>query len=304
MNNEKTPAQTVPPYPFSKSTAMPQPNITIPVDLTNPGQFFACCGLLELASRIDSNAYSWFTQTHFHIAGEASETLTHFFAATVTPGEGILEPADDEDVDKKSSIRIGPPFNFILDWWREKEDNPDTGAVDAQLKTWSAGQKVVDIFKCCVETTQSKHGKQKQNISGMRAWMKIAVESEPNDWLGKAVQIDKPKSFCFDSRLSRNNALDQGHTAGGDMAFSPAIDVLCLVGLQRFRPRTIKTWDQNVYWPWCKPLPVEIASVATLGHLPQLCLPPMEFSIIRRDSAGKYKLIGHAQPYKRSRNDE
>jgi CRISPR-associated protein Csx14 len=28
------------------------PNIRIPVDLTNPGQFFACCGLLELADRL------------------------------------------------------------------------------------------------------------------------------------------------------------------------------------------------------------------------------------------------------------
>ncbi len=28
-----------------------KPNIQIPVDLTNPGQFFACCGLLELADR-------------------------------------------------------------------------------------------------------------------------------------------------------------------------------------------------------------------------------------------------------------
>ncbi len=27
-------------------------NIAIPVDLTNPGQFFACCGLLELADRL------------------------------------------------------------------------------------------------------------------------------------------------------------------------------------------------------------------------------------------------------------
>ncbi len=29
----------------------PAPNITIPVDCTNPGQFFACCGLFELADR-------------------------------------------------------------------------------------------------------------------------------------------------------------------------------------------------------------------------------------------------------------
>jgi CRISPR-associated protein Csb3 len=30
----------------------PEPNITIKVDVTNPGQFFACCGLLELADRL------------------------------------------------------------------------------------------------------------------------------------------------------------------------------------------------------------------------------------------------------------
>lgn len=33
---------------------LPQPNIKIPVDLTNPGQFFACCGLLEVAKGFGS----------------------------------------------------------------------------------------------------------------------------------------------------------------------------------------------------------------------------------------------------------
>ena len=28
------------------------PNITVNVDVANPGQFFACCGLLELADRL------------------------------------------------------------------------------------------------------------------------------------------------------------------------------------------------------------------------------------------------------------
>jgi len=30
----------------------PEPNITVNVDVTNPGQFFAYCGLLELADRL------------------------------------------------------------------------------------------------------------------------------------------------------------------------------------------------------------------------------------------------------------
>ena len=30
----------------------PEPSITVNVDVTNPGQFLACCGLLELADRL------------------------------------------------------------------------------------------------------------------------------------------------------------------------------------------------------------------------------------------------------------
>ena len=30
----------------------PTPSIAVSVDPTNPGQFFACCGLLELADRL------------------------------------------------------------------------------------------------------------------------------------------------------------------------------------------------------------------------------------------------------------
>lgn len=38
----------------------PEPTIRINVDVTNPGQFFACCGVLELASRIDPHSTARF----------------------------------------------------------------------------------------------------------------------------------------------------------------------------------------------------------------------------------------------------
>ena len=44
-----------------------EPNIQIPVDLTNPGQFFACCGLLELADRLWPGAEGWFEKRLFCI---------------------------------------------------------------------------------------------------------------------------------------------------------------------------------------------------------------------------------------------
>ena len=40
----------------------PSPSITVTVDPTNPGQFFACCGLLELADRLWPGAEGWFAE--------------------------------------------------------------------------------------------------------------------------------------------------------------------------------------------------------------------------------------------------
>ena len=39
--------------------------IRVTVDPTNPGQFFACCGLLELADRLWKGAEGWFANQQF-----------------------------------------------------------------------------------------------------------------------------------------------------------------------------------------------------------------------------------------------
>src|SRR6516225_3312737 len=41
----------------------PDPDISINVDIRNPGQFFACCGLLEISSRIWPDSEGWFEIT-------------------------------------------------------------------------------------------------------------------------------------------------------------------------------------------------------------------------------------------------
>jgi CRISPR-associated protein Csx14 len=40
--------------------SIPEASIRVNVDPTNPGQFFACCGLLELADRLWPGAEGWF----------------------------------------------------------------------------------------------------------------------------------------------------------------------------------------------------------------------------------------------------
>ena len=46
----------------------PEATIRVTVDPANPGQFFACCGLLELADRLWPDAEGWFADAQFCIA--------------------------------------------------------------------------------------------------------------------------------------------------------------------------------------------------------------------------------------------
>lgn len=290
------------------STPEPQePPIRVAVDVTNPGQFFACCGLLELACRIDPSAMAQFENGHFSINADVRAVLDCFFKCAVKVDTSTTPKNDDEDegdeADDKNDVdshrgRTYPmtllePFNLRLDWWNDEE------AQRQKLKTWTAGQRVTDLLVGYHKGQKRKGNTERTYVPSMREHFANALKQCPDDWLREARPIDVPMAFSYDSRLSRNNALDQGHTAYSTMAFSPAVDVLTLVGLQRFRPLMLETWTRNLYCTWDQPLPVEIAAVTALGLIPQLIDSCFEFPIKRRDAQGRYKLFGHAQPVRR-----
>jgi CRISPR-associated protein Csx14 len=78
--------------------------IRVNVDVTNPGQFFACCGLLELADRLWPGAEGWFGDGVFWIA--ANNNLSDMICA-ISRAELIqIDPNDNT----ASAIRIGEPF--------------------------------------------------------------------------------------------------------------------------------------------------------------------------------------------------
>ncbi len=285
-------------------------NIQIPVDLTNPGQFFACCGLLELASRIDDTALSWFVGSRFYLETTALDVLDKFFKCAVDVDSAVQpteandgeDDATDEEEDSQRGrvypMRLDAPFNLRLNWWTDDE------AQGQKLKLWTAGQRVTDLLLGHHKKKKKrKKGQPDETVRGYtpstREHFTNVVQKYPDDWLRKAVPIDAPAAFSFDSRLSRNNALDLGHFPHGTLAFSPAIDVLCLVAFQRFRPRMIEVWNRNLYCTWCQPLPVIAAPLAVLGMLPSIVDQCFEFPVKARDSQGRFKLFGHAQPARR-----
>ena len=279
--------------------------IRVNVDPTNPGQFFACCGLLELASRIDPDALAGFEDGQFVVLGKVDSLLEKFFQCKVT-SEPMLDIIDEEEEPASSDsdsvdanahrgrifpMCLGDPFHLRLDWWTTAE------AQSQKLKTWTAGQRVTDMLLGYYK------GKKKTYIPSMREHFEEAVKKSSNDWLRSVLPIKTPMAFSYDSRLSRNNALDQGHVVPGVLAFSPGIEVMTLIGLQRFRPRTLTTWSNNRYFTWREPIPVTIANVAALGLIPAYIERCFEFPIKPRDSQGRFKLFGHAQPVRSTVHD-
>lgn len=275
----------------------PKPNITVKVDVTNPGQFFACCGLLELASRLDHHAEGWFSGEAFHISGAPADSIQQFLDAEITPIDDAKSSEDEDDggskdlaISKTTALWIAAPFNLRLNWWRDTD-----ATTHAKLKTWSAGQKVTDLFVGVTTNRQTKRGPKTTYQPSMRDHFRDIFVANPDDWLRATVATDSPKPYCYDSRLSRKAALDGGHTNFGLLASSPAVDVLVHVAFQRFRPRMIELWTRNLYCTWHSPLGVSVASVAALGIIPQVIQHCFEFPIKPCDAAGRYKLFGHAQ---------
>src|SRR5689334_5004733 len=98
----------------------PEPTIRINVDVTNPGQFFACCGLLELADRLwhGPDVLGVFKSTHFELWTDSTDcSLDQIIDSFVSANVQQL----DLDDNAASPLHLGEPFDLRLDWWQKVE---------------------------------------------------------------------------------------------------------------------------------------------------------------------------------------
>src|SRR5438552_1772322 len=103
-------------------------NIYVNVDVTNPGQFFACCGLLELADRLWPGVEGRFENGDRTFVISGSQTLDKLIKATATAELIHTRPSDLYS----SPLVIAAPFRPLsIDWW----ETDLTGARD--LKVWA-----------------------------------------------------------------------------------------------------------------------------------------------------------------------
>jgi CRISPR-associated protein Csb3 len=261
------------------------PNISVRVDPKNPGQFFACCGLLELADRMYGGAEGWFdaearnfllrsTRTEERIAGATLGTkiINCLLKNTMTECQiarrnelGSISKKDrvklaKVEVEKKmldslwreAPIVLPRPFNLRVDWFI------DARAGGATFKTWAGQQSVYQILFSI------------QSALREGAW----ASSDPESWLTRRSDAEC-LPFNFDSDLAGvGSDLDLGFSLDPlksskasqiRLQTRPMIEFLSFVGLQRFRPLEVDTDQQRFrrryrFGLWSKPLVPEVAA--------------------------------------------
>jgi CRISPR-associated protein Csb3 len=224
--------------------------IVVNVDPCNPGQFFACCGLLELADRLWPGADGCFSddgRTFRITTTDKDATLEQLLQAVLA---APLQQLEKENCGT-SPLFLADRFQLRLDWWN------DTEAGGSDFKTWAGRMEVVTIARA------------------MHKAIARAIPLGPNVFqLAEVIpDADNPRKsvapFQLDStRGGAAQNLDIGFSPdvqGIDVTSSPSVEFLCLIGLQRFRPVRKPDAREYHYTAWTTPLPPQAASAAACG---------------------------------------
>ncbi|MEW6707758.1 MAG: hypothetical protein AB1430_23175 [Pseudomonadota bacterium] len=238
--------------------------IDLDVDIKNPGHFFGCCGVFELAHRLWPTATACFEGTHFAISdGDLNELVAQTVQATVE----VLEPANQTS----SALRLAAPFDLRLDWWK----------VERGLKTW-AGRMSVDRIATSLQRDLPN------TRNGFFDDGHVVVGAD-----GKKVE-----PYYFDARRGASALpLDTGFSSDAlwleTVAFS-APEFFTLVGIQRFRPAEVRPRLYR-YRAWREPLPITLAALAAANVLADGG-PLFQFESAFRTDQRKHKAFSPAIP--------
>ena len=267
----------------------PTPSITVAVDPTNPGQFFACCGLLELAARLWPGAEGWFADggREFEIAcgGTLRELLEKLSTAkleTSLTDEGMkrlgsllsaakasLTEKDEADKERlraiwqRERVTLTAPFNLSLDWWWDK------GSGMNALKTWAAKQFVLEIARPLLA------------VAGQVSW----TDESPSPCLTTTAKLSG-LPFYFDAANNAQNTPRDFGVSPSAMKQAPSdrplLELLAYFGMQRFRPHRPLKSEVMRYTAWSIPLAPAAAGATVSGALEFPNESRYEFQMLKR----------------------
>lgn len=246
----------------------PKPSYVIDVNDANPGQFFACCGLLELSHRLWPGSEGWFEQGRFLISSPGSHgtircLLQQLAKAKATPQRGSIDP-------KLPPIHLGSPFYLRIDWWLDERGDKTVFG-----KMFSGQKRTLN------DVTRLQHALAAKLINDLD-------ESAVFDW-GDPLK----GRFGVDPRAAWE-ALKVGFSPneqGMEVATYSVVELLGAVGLQTSPP--IADQSGFLYSTWSSPLPACVGRAAAASLLPTISRNHFRF---RLTSRGSYKGFDYATP--------
>jgi hypothetical protein len=267
-------------------------SFTVRVDVHNPAQFFACCGLLEAAARLAHGARGRFAAPPggrgawaFEVEGgpPLADVVKALAAAEVVPVAGLSPPPGRGGEEKgagapcvafewPAAVVPAVPGPVYCQWWVTDRTN-----TAKYFKCWAGRQTPVQIAQA-VQTALAAQAKARV---GPDLFFRPAVPVRPGT---KAAPVSP---FGFDPRRGDGTARGAGFSAddAGVRSISyPAVDLFCLVGLARFRPVPVTgPGDRFRYWPWGRLHPPAVAWAAAAGLLPDAPgRRPLEFRSVAK----------------------
>ena len=261
-------------------------DIEVDVDLRNPGQFFACCGILELAARLWPGSEGWFARTElgasFHVAtsGGSDAPLAKIVQALCGHETLVTIADDDEGIGDmqadRQPVMLMSPFGLRLDWWLDAYGEGDK----SELKVWAGQQTPVRNLSALQDIWRKINAAQPECV-GSRAlfsqrWPETGMGFDPSSsW--KAIDVG------FSPDEQQINVLT-----------SPAVEILAAIGLQRCRPERFGDRGRNfIYRAWAEPLEIVVAPAAIAGATRAVLA--RIFPVIMRNS--QYGNFGWAKPW-------
>jgi len=260
-----------------------QPNISIKVDVANPGQFFACCGLLELADRLWPSGEVLgrfiprrFDRSSFHISAKLAfstrDVIHGLLRSTRRPvdpyqiimgsnGKPVTDPL------KIAPVEFAEPTRLRISWWLD-----EVAGQQSDFKTWSAHK--------------TSHGL----LDELAAAVSI---SDVTDESLLQLRVGMTSRLGLDARSSWNT-LDTGFSPNDQnlpVDTYAATELLAAIGLETFRPAT--DGEGFRYASWSLPLPVGVARAVASGCSGEFVDTRFRFHIRAR---GKFKSFTQASP--------
>lgn len=275
--------------------------MTIPVDIDNPGQVFACLGLIEAADVLCGGAEGGFTwdsphdlHARFTVAAAHArpvEDVVDFLAhATPTPAapEG-WSPSKPKGVGELVRTRHSPGKASDLSLMALPVVLGGCVGRYIMLGHWADGSSR-DEFKLYAGNRSAA-----QIAGSMIDAIRQLWQTRRSDLLKDPFGTTVPMrgSFNFDARCVWE-AIDLGYSPNDHRQMvlaSPVVELLAAWGLEHARPKRVK---QRVYsyGVWSVRLPAMLARPALGGTL--RTVPVRRFQV-RLGLSGKNKVIGYAE---------